>query len=58
MIEVRGLATQLTGDGLALRQSFADELIRVPPSRIVVFGIDGGFGEFNSRDVVRVEQPA
>lgn len=57
MIEIRGLAAHLTGDGLAPREGFSDELIRVTPTRIVAFGIDAGSGEFNSRDVATAEQP-
>ena len=52
MIEVRGLATQVSGGGSTLGPGFADELIRITPTRIVAFGIDaGGWGEFNSRDI-------
>ena len=41
LIEIRGVATRLGEGGTALLPSFADELIRIVPTRIVSYGING-----------------
>jgi pyridoxamine 5'-phosphate oxidase family protein len=41
MIEVRGRAEALPHGGSALGPGFAEEMIRIHPTRIVSFGLDG-----------------
>jgi pyridoxamine 5'-phosphate oxidase family protein len=50
MVEVRGVARQLSTGGAALGPGFAQELIRITPTRIVSFGLDGGRSA-DARDV-------
>jgi pyridoxamine 5'-phosphate oxidase family protein len=50
LIEIRGIATRL-GQGGADRPGFADELIRITPTRILGMGIDAGDWRVNARDV-------
>lgn len=42
LIEVRGVATLLTQGGTEIGRGFADELIRITPTRIVTYGINEG----------------
>jgi pyridoxamine 5'-phosphate oxidase family protein len=40
MLEIRGPAEALKSGGAALRAGFADEMIRIHPTRIVSFGLE------------------
>src|SRR5271167_4132951 len=40
MVEIRGLASLLSTGGATLGPGFAEELIRITPTRIVSFGLD------------------
>jgi pyridoxamine 5'-phosphate oxidase family protein len=42
-VEVRGQAVTLDAGGKAINQGFDDPIIRITPSRIVSWGLDGGF---------------
>ena len=42
LIEIRGLATRLGSGGSSLGRGFADEVIRITPTRIVTYGISEG----------------
>jgi pyridoxamine 5'-phosphate oxidase family protein len=42
-VEVRGQAVALDAGGKAINQGFDDPIIRITPSRIVSWGLDGGF---------------
>jgi len=41
MVEIRGRASRLSAGGAPLGPGFADELIRITPTRILSFGLDG-----------------
>ena len=49
LIEVRGVATLLPAGGVGLGRGFADELIRITPSRIVTYGINDPGGPHDYR---------
>jgi len=52
MIEIRGKATTRGEGGKEINERFAPEIIRIAPTRIVAFGIDGDAqAGANSRDV-------
>jgi pyridoxamine 5'-phosphate oxidase family protein len=40
MIEIRGPAEALATGGSALRNGFADEMIRIRPARVISFGLE------------------
>ena len=42
LIEIRGIAAQLEDGGRGFGRGFADELIRIAPTRIASYGIDAG----------------
>ncbi|HXR27913.1 MAG TPA: PPOX class F420-dependent oxidoreductase [Candidatus Baltobacteraceae bacterium] len=50
MVEIRGLASLVSAGGATLGPGFADELIRITPTRIVSFGLDGT-RDLHARDV-------
>ncbi|MDR3546636.1 MAG: PPOX class F420-dependent oxidoreductase [Candidatus Limnocylindrales bacterium] len=57
MVEIRGQASRLGDGGASLGPGFADELIRITPTRIVSFGLDGT-RDLNARNVGSVaDQP-
>jgi pyridoxamine 5'-phosphate oxidase family protein len=51
MLEVRGPAEALTTGGAALRDGFADEMIRIHPTRIVAYGLEPGQPASTARSV-------
>jgi pyridoxamine 5'-phosphate oxidase family protein len=57
IVEIRGRASRLSAGGSLLGPGFADELIRITPTRIVSFGLDGT-RDLNARNVGSVaDQP-
>jgi pyridoxamine 5'-phosphate oxidase family protein len=42
-VEVRGHAATLDAGGKAINQGFDDPIIRITPSRIISWGLEGGF---------------
>jgi pyridoxamine 5'-phosphate oxidase family protein len=50
MVEIRGQASRLGDRGASLGPGFADDLIRITPTRIVSFGLDGT-RDLNARNV-------
>ena len=57
MVEIRGQASRLGDAGASLGPGFADDLIRIIPTRIVSFGLDGT-RDLNARNVGSVaDQP-
>jgi len=51
MVEIRGLTRRLSEGGAGIGPGFASELIRIIPTRILSFGLEGGFREINARNV-------
>jgi pyridoxamine 5'-phosphate oxidase family protein len=51
MIEIRGRGEVVDEGGQAINERFAPEIIRIRPSRIVAFGIDGEGTDLRARDV-------
>jgi pyridoxamine 5'-phosphate oxidase family protein len=50
MVEIRGRATVVPQGGREINPQFAPEIIRISPTRIVAFGVDGQAGALG-RDV-------
>jgi pyridoxamine 5'-phosphate oxidase family protein len=51
MIEIRGTAEVLPSGGKALGERFEDTIVRIHPTRIISFGVDGGGRSANARTV-------
>ena len=51
MIEIRGRASVEAQGGKEINADFAPEIIRIAPTRIIAFGIDGEGVEMKARDV-------
>jgi pyridoxamine 5'-phosphate oxidase family protein len=51
LIEIRGVAARLSLGGSALGRGFNEEFIRITPTRILTYGLDGGTNPMTARDV-------
>jgi pyridoxamine 5'-phosphate oxidase family protein len=51
MLEVRGRAEALATGGAALRDGFADEMIRIRPTRVIAYGLEPGPAAGSARSV-------
>jgi len=51
MIEIRGTATVVPEGGKAINERFDDTIVRIQPTRIISFGIDGDDTAASARSV-------